>query len=67
MKASSLSNSSIEPLFVSDYEADSFLTTVQRMANSLVKLLDRIGTSIALGESGDLEAAHAFRRKISGK
>lgn len=33
----------------------------------LLKQLDRIGTAIALGEAGNLEAAHEFRQKNSGR
>jgi len=49
------------------HEAGPFLQVAQRMVTSLMETLDRIGTSIALGESGNLDAADAFRRKNSGQ
>jgi len=67
MKVSSATTSSIEPMLKPDHEAEPFLQVAQRMVTSLMKTLDRIGTSIALGESGNLEAADAFRRKNSGQ
>ena len=67
MKVSSASTSSIEPTLNPNYQAEPFLATAQRMLKSVTKTLDRIGTSIALGESGNLEAADAFRRKNSGQ
>lgn len=36
------------------------------MFQSLADTFNHIGTSIALGEKGDLDAADAFRRKNSG-
>lgn len=65
MKVSSATTSSIEPMFKPGQEAESFLQVTQRMVTSLMKTMDRIGTSIALGESGNLEAADAFLRKNS--
>jgi hypothetical protein len=67
MKASSVTTSSIEPTLNPAHESEAILQMAQRMAKSMFKLLDRIGTSIALGESGNLEAADAFRRKNSGR
>lgn len=52
-------------MFKPGQEAESFLQVTQRMVTSLMKTMDRIGTSIALGESGNLEAADAFLRKNS--
>jgi hypothetical protein len=66
MNVSSLTTRSIKTAKNPNGEAESFLQAVRRMASSLLKIFDRIGTSIALGESGDLEAAHAFRSKNSG-
>lgn len=67
MKVSSATTSSIEPTLNPNYAAEPFLAATQRTLMSLLKTLDRIGTSIALGESGNLEAADAFRRKNSGQ
>lgn len=66
MHVSSLTNHSSKTEKNPNDKAETFLQAVRRMANSLLKIFDRIGTSIALGESGDLEAAHAFRSKNSG-
>lgn len=67
MKVSSATTSSIEPTLNPNYAAEPFLAMAQRMLKSVTKTLDHIGTSIALGESGNLEAADAFRRKNSGQ
>jgi len=40
--------------------------SVNGIVGSLLKKLDHIGTSIALGEAGDLDAADAYRRKNLG-
>ena len=33
----------------------------------VLKQLNHIGSAIALGEAGDLDAAHEFRNKCAGK
>lgn len=67
MKISSATTSSIEPMLNPGHETEPFLAAAQHAVTSLMKTLDRIGTSIALGESGNLDAADAFRRKNSGQ
>lgn len=63
MKISSLSVSSIESNLITHQETKSF----QQLISPLLKTLDRIGTSIALGEAGNLDAAHEFRNKNTGQ
>lgn len=41
------------------------LQLASRTALSLLKIINHIGTSIALGEEGDLDAADSYRRKYS--
>lgn len=72
MKVSSMSRNAVESgLFpdsqARDHQVRPILQMAQRQLASLLKTMDRIGTSIALGEKGDLEAADAFRRKNSGE
>jgi hypothetical protein len=67
MKVSSISSGSIESTLISDRDAGSFTQTLQHLISPVLKTLNRIGTSIALGEAGDLEASHEFRKKNSGK
>lgn len=67
MKVSSATTSSIEPMLTPGHGAGLFLQAAQRVVTSLMKTLDRIGTSIALGESGNLDAADSFRRNNSGQ
>jgi len=63
MNVSSLTASSIRTAINSCGGTEKFLQLARRSVSSLLKTFDRIGTSIALGEAGDLEAAHAFRNK----
>jgi hypothetical protein len=67
MRVSSITVSSIEHTFKSELHAGNIIQTAQHITASLLKTLDHIGTAIALGEKGDLEAADAFRRKSSGQ
>ena len=67
MKVSSITGGSLESGLKPGHEAEPFLQVAQRVAASMMKTLDHMGMSIALGESGDLEAADAYRRKNSGQ
>jgi hypothetical protein len=49
------------------FETESLLKVTNFSDLLPLKLLDRIGTAIALGESGDLTAAHEFRIQNAGK
>jgi hypothetical protein len=63
MKISSKSAHAAEVRPLAYFETDSLLK-VSHLSDLLpLKLLDRIGTAIAIGESGDLDAAHEFRQK----
>ena len=65
MKISSISGSggSLEPGLITSQQGRTLFQAVQDHFASLVKTIERIGTSIALGEKGDLEAAHQFRNQ----
>lgn len=66
MKVSSKFTHAAEATPLSYFETDSLLK-VSHLSDLLpLKLLDRIGTAIAIGESGDLNAAHDFRKKNLG-
>jgi hypothetical protein len=67
MRVSSVTNSSIEHTFKPVNHAENLIQSAQHMAASLLKTLEHMGTAIALGEKGDLEAADSFRRKSSGQ
>lgn len=66
MKVSSKSAESVGAAHIPYHEASSLLQVASFNNSLLLKLLDRIGTAIALGEAGDLNAAHEFRKKNSG-
>jgi hypothetical protein len=67
MKVSSISGNSLETGFIADHQGITFFQAAQNHAASLLKMVDRIGTSIALGEKADLDAAHAYRNQEPGK
>jgi hypothetical protein len=67
MKVSSISGNSLETDFIADHQGITFLQAAQNYAASLLKIVDRIGTSIALGEKADLDAAHEYRNQEPGK
>lgn len=67
MKISSVTSSSIAHTLNSDYEAAPFSHAALSALMDFIKTLDHIGAAIALGEAGDLEAAHAYREKNSGQ
>jgi hypothetical protein len=66
MKVSSISGNSLETDFIEDHQDITFFQAVQNHAASLLEIVDRIGTSIAMGENGDLDAAHEFRNREPG-
>lgn len=67
MKVSSISGNPLESGLIPTNQDSSLLQAAQGYLASLFKTIDRIGTAIALGEKGDLEAAHQFRVKSTGK
>ena len=67
MKVSSLSGSPMNSGIYLDQQSKQFLPATKRKIASVLKAINHIGTSIALGESGNLDAAHAFRTKEAGK
>ena len=66
MKVSSLTNGAILHTLNADDDAAPFFQAAQNLSRTLLKTFDRMGTSIALGESGDLDAAHEYRTKKPG-
>lgn len=58
MKTSVLSNNSI-----TGPQQASLFPALRGMLRTFLGKLDKIGTAIALGESGDLDGAHALRTK----
>jgi len=67
MKVSSITGNSIEVGYIAPAHDNSLLDVTQNLATSIVKIANQIGTSIALGEKGDLDAAHEFRKQTLGK
>lgn len=67
MKISSISSNSLEHDFIAEQHGKSLFDAAENCAKSLLKTVNRIGTSIALGEKGDLDAAHEFRNQEPGK
>lgn len=65
MKVPSISDSSMKSGGLDAHQSNSLFQFVHRKLTSFIKVLDRIGTAIALGEKGDLDAAHEFRSKVS--
>lgn len=65
MKVSSISSNPVETGIFPDQQSQPFMQSVRHGLSSILKVVDRIGTSVALGESGDLDAAHEFRIKQS--
>jgi len=66
MKVSSISGNGLESSFNSHNPSNSLFDTVQQQVTALLKSIGRIGSAIAIGEKGDLEAAHKFRTEGSG-
>lgn len=67
MKVSSISGNSLESDFNAEHHGKPLFDAAQNCVTSLLKTVDRIGTSIALGEKADLEAAHELRNQEPGK
>ena len=67
MKVSSISGNSLEVGFISNPQDKSLLKTAQNYAASLLMIVDHIGSSIAVGEKGNLDAIHEFRTQHKGK
>jgi hypothetical protein len=67
MKVSSITSNPKENSFIPEHQGKTLLTAAKDHVASLLKIIDQIGTSIALGEKGDLEAAHVFRNQKPGK
>jgi hypothetical protein len=67
MKVSSLTASSIESSMDSSRDAKPFMQMIAHIFSPVAATLNRIGTAIALGETGNLEAAHEFRQNNSGQ
>jgi hypothetical protein len=65
MKVSSLSAASMMQTADSHSASEPVFIQLRKAANALIGKLDQMGTAIALGESGDLDAAHALREKYS--
>lgn len=66
MKVSSITSNTMENSFIPEQQGKTLLAVVQEHVASLLKIAGQIGTSIALGEKGDLEAAHEFRNQNPG-
>ena len=66
MKVSSILGNSLETGFNEGQQGVAFFRAAQNHAASLLKIVDHIGTSIALGEKADLDAAHRYRSQESG-
>jgi hypothetical protein len=67
MKAPSISSNSLNSDLIENNQGSPLFQNVKQLVLSFFKTLDRIGTAIALGESGNLEAAHDFREKHAGR
>jgi hypothetical protein len=67
LKVSSKSGAELDSGSAKYFETESLLKVTNFSDLLPLNLLDRIGTAIALGEAGDLSAAHEFRIKNAGK
>lgn len=63
MKISSLTPDNSLQVQGSPIESDAMFTQMRRTVSSVKSALNRIGTAIALGEAGDLDAADAWRKQ----
>ena len=63
MKTSTLAGNT--PGLYNDQQGKPLLNLPHKYFSAIAKLLNRIGTAIALGEKGDLDAAHEFRSKMT--
>jgi hypothetical protein len=67
VKVSSISGNTLESGLVTNQHDIALAMAVQDHLAALYQTIDRMGTAIALGEKGDLEAAHQFRVNSIGK
>ena len=67
MKVSSISEHSLETGYLTSHQGEATFNSVQKLLASLVSAINLIGTAIALGEKGDLDAMQHFRTGHIGK
>lgn len=67
MKVSSITVDSVEQSAVSHHKSKFMASQINLNDLPVLKQLNHIGSAIALGEAGDLDAAHEFRNKCAGK
>ena len=67
MKTTSISSVTLAQAIISAHDTTHAFHSLRNMTHAVYMFIDHIGTSIALGESGDLDAAHAYRKKHAGK
>ena len=63
MKISSLTPGSTLQVQGAQIETDSLLVPLRKTFSSVKSALNRMGTAIALGEAGDLDAADVWRKQ----
>lgn len=66
MKVSSISEHSLETGYLTAHQGKTAFNAVQKMISALLSAINQIGTAIALGEKGDLDAMHHFRTENIG-
>lgn len=66
MKASSVSGNLLKSGLTAEHQRKSLLDAMQTCCATLVNIANQIGTAIALGEHGDLDAAHEYRSQKTG-
>lgn len=66
MKVSSISEHSLETGYLSSHQGETAFNSLQKLIAGLLSVINRIGTAIALGETGDLDAMQHFRTKNIG-
>ncbi|HEY6096139.1 MAG TPA: hypothetical protein VIU93_14410 [Gallionellaceae bacterium] len=66
MKVSSVTVDAIEHGAIAHHKSKSMTSQVSLGDLPVLKQLNHIGSAIALGEAGDLDAAHEFRNKCAG-
>lgn len=66
VKVSSLTVDTVEQSAIPHHKAKSISSQVSLKDLPVLKQLNQIGSAIALGEAGDLDAAHEFRNKCAG-
>jgi hypothetical protein len=63
MKTSTLTGNTAD--LYNDQQGKPLFNLPHKHFSALAKLLNHMGTAIALGEKGDLDAAHDFRSKVT--